>query len=600
MAAGELVHAVSALAGIEHVGDQHGVVEGRHRDPVAREHEPVVFEVLADLEHARILEERLQQRQRLVEGDLAGQQALAEQVLAAPMRQRDVGGAPRGGGQRDADEAGAVGIERVGLGVDRDHARRLGLGDPGLQLRRRPDRLVGRRVEGLDGFGRARRHHVRGRRLGRAPRPGGRVRQVQVGEGVDLGGRLAVAALGSGRPGLGIGRHAVAEERHRVAAALRVGVAVRRAAGQEARVGAHGLGVDMQHLGDAARQGVELHRLEEADELLRVGRGQAQGVERHRDRHVLDQRHELARELRLIDVGEQRLAALGLLDLARPLQEGVEASELLDQGGGGLQADPGHARHVVGGVADQRQRVADLVRLQALPLGHDRVHVEVALGPVAGLTLGAGLEIVESHQGPDELHQVLVGGDDDDARAPRLGLARVGGDEVVGLVALQLHRVQPEGPHRLAHQRHLALEVVGRVRPVALVIGEHLLAERALGLVEDNAEMGRAGPGRALLHELRDLGAEQPHRAGGEPVRGPEIVALGLVDRLEIGPEDERRAVHQDDLVAGPDGLVVGGGRGGGGGGVRHARWSAGKTAFRRGRETVSIASAPRRQFGHK
>ena len=49
---GEVVHAVAAAAGVEHVGHQHGVVVGLHVDAAPREDLPVEFQVLADLEHA--------------------------------------------------------------------------------------------------------------------------------------------------------------------------------------------------------------------------------------------------------------------------------------------------------------------------------------------------------------------------------------------------------------------------------------------------------------------------------------------------------------------------------------------------------------------
>ena len=59
-ALGEIVHAVAALAGIEHVGDQHGVVEAGDFDAALREHQPVVFQILPDLENALVLEQRLE------------------------------------------------------------------------------------------------------------------------------------------------------------------------------------------------------------------------------------------------------------------------------------------------------------------------------------------------------------------------------------------------------------------------------------------------------------------------------------------------------------------------------------------------------------
>ena len=59
-------------------------------------------------------------------------------------------------------------------------------------------------------------------------------------------------------------------------------------------------------------------------------------------------------------------------------------------------------------------------------------------------------------------------------------------------------------------------------------------------------------PRRALADELQELGAEQPHRAGRQPV-GAVVIFRILPDRLEIGAKDERRAVDQEDMAAGAD-----------------------------------------------
>ena len=53
--------------------------------------------------------------------------------------------------------------------------------------------------------------------------------------------------------------------------------------------------------------------------------------------------------------------------------------------------------------------------------------------------------------------------------APRVArLPGVGGDQVVGLVAVLLDRNHAEGAHRRPHQRELRHEVVGRLGAVAL------------------------------------------------------------------------------------------------------------------------------------
>ncbi len=69
-------------------------------------------------------------------------------------------------------------------------------------------------------------------------------------------------------------------------------------------------------------------------------------------------------------VRQQRLAPLRLLDLVRAGQQGLEVAELVDQLGRGLDADAGHARHVVDRVAGQRLDVDHLLGPDAELLHH--------------------------------------------------------------------------------------------------------------------------------------------------------------------------------------------------------------------------------------
>ena len=93
--------------------------------------------------------------------------------------------------------------------------------------------------------------------------------------------------------------------------------------------------------------------------------------------------------------------------------------------------------------------------------------------------------------GRDELHQVLVGGDDGDGRARVGGLAHVGGDEVVGFKTVLLDAGQVEGAHRLADQPELRLQVLRRLGAVRLVLVVERVAKGGGGGVEDHGEMGR-------------------------------------------------------------------------------------------------------------
>ncbi len=78
----QLVHAVRVGGGgrIEHVGHQHRVVDGRHLDAMGREHEPIVFHILGDLQDVRRFEQRFQTLEHLADRELAPEQiSLAEQ-----------------------------------------------------------------------------------------------------------------------------------------------------------------------------------------------------------------------------------------------------------------------------------------------------------------------------------------------------------------------------------------------------------------------------------------------------------------------------------------------------------------------------------------
>ena len=76
----EAISAADMLAAIENVADQHRVLDRRHLDAVAiKEHEQVIFEVVPNLLHCRILEQRAQPLHGRIAVDLFGR--LAEQAF---------------------------------------------------------------------------------------------------------------------------------------------------------------------------------------------------------------------------------------------------------------------------------------------------------------------------------------------------------------------------------------------------------------------------------------------------------------------------------------------------------------------------------------
>ncbi len=143
------------------------------------------------------------------------------------------------------------------------------------------------------------------------------------------------------------------------------------------------------------------------------------------------------------------------------------------------------------------------------------------------------------------MHQVLVGGDDGHVAAARDGLARIGGDQIVGLVAVLLGAHDVEGAHCVADQRELRHEFLRRRRPVRLVLAVDLVAEALAARVEDDGDVGRTARLLGILDQLPQHGAKAMHRADRQPVRGPRQGR----QRME-GAEDVARPVDQVDVAA--------------------------------------------------
>ena len=119
------------------------------------------------------------------------------------------------------------------------------------------------------------------------------------------------------------------------------------------------------------------------------------------------------------------------------------------------------------------------------------------------------------------------------------------GDQVVGLEAPLFEAGQVEGVHRVADQWELRPQIVRRIRPMRLIVGIHLGAERALGQIEHHGEMRRLFLRLHVAQKLPQHIAETKH--------GIELQAVRLaVDRRQrvVGAKNVTRAVDQKDVVA--------------------------------------------------
>ncbi len=308
----------------------------------------------------------------------------------------------------------------------------------------------------------------------------------------------------------------------------------RRAATLVARIRLHVGGIDLRIFGDPAGEGGKLHCLQERDQLARVRLLHRELVERHIEFDLVVEQHQLPRDPRLFGVRDQRLAPLRLLDLAGALEQRFEVAIFDDQLRRGLDADAGHARHVVGGIARQGLHLDHLFGRYAEFLDH--------LGDADAAILHG---VVHHDLVGHELHQILVRGNDGRGRAALASFARIGGDQIVGLETGLLETRQLEGAHRLTDQGKLRNQVIRRRRPVRLVVGIKRVAERDLGFVEHDGEMGRPVVLRHIAQQLPQHVAETEH--------GIDLQTVGFaVQRRQrvIGAENVGGAVDQKDVVA--------------------------------------------------
>ncbi|MBA7476207.1 hypothetical protein ES707_11589 [subsurface metagenome] len=519
-------------------------------DAVLRQRDRSELDVEAELEDPGGFQQRLQRGQRLGRLDLVRRQPCVEQPGAATgllVAERHVCGIVRRDRQREAGNLRLHRIDRIRHRIDDEMPGVRGAREPRLERIEVAQRRVLLAVD---------RNLLDSVRAGFGERD-----------------RRALWACGLVLPiggFLGRGKRRVAGEQ--VAGCARgfcLGLAQRGAYVAIAFGISRNIGrIDVRIFGDAAREGGELHRLEEGDQLARIRLVDRKLVERHVEIDLVVEQHELARDAGLLGIFEQRLAPLRLFDLAGAEQQLFQIAILDNQLRRGLDADAGHTRHVVGGIAGQRLHFHHLLRRHAELFDHLRD---------ADATVLHGVEHHDlvGHQ----LHQILVRGHDGRGGAALGREPGIGRNQVVRLEANLFQAGQIEGAHGVADQSELRDQIVGRGRAVRLVVGIELVAERDLGLVEDDGQMRRPVVGRHVAEQLPQHVAEAEHGIDLQAVR----LAVQRRQRV-VGAENIGGAVHQEQMVALGDclsgdrlcvglGIGLGGGFFGGFGGcLRHGR----------------------------
>ena len=154
---------------------------------------------------------------------------------------------------------------------------------------------------------------------------------------------------------------------------------------------------------------------------------------------------------------------------------------------------PAYAGDVVDGVADQRQIVGDL------------------LGCNAELLLDAGAverrvvhRVDERDVTVDELREILVARRDDRRRAGGRRSPSQRADDVVGLDAFDAQQRNAHRFDRFEQRLDLRAQLVGHRRPVRLVLGVEVVAERLAGRVEHDGHARRLQLVEQLVEHVDD------------------------------------------------------------------------------------------------
>ena len=316
-----------------------------------------------------------------------------------------------------------------------------------------------------------------------------------------------------------------------------------------------GLGLGALQRGEQAlAQHPELQLVEQPVHRVAVPRPHDEVGRAGVERDVADQLGELAVEQHPGEVGAQRVARLAL-DLVDAVGELGERAELAHPLGRRLLPHPRDVRQVVAGVAPQGGEVGVLRRREPVAVHH---LARVDPGEVGDATLR-----VEHHDVvADQLERVAVARGDEHLVAVGLGLRGEGGDQVVGLEALDAEVRDVERPQDLLDEVDLAAEVVRGRRAVRLVLGVALVAERVPRDVEAHREVG----GLLVAQQVDQHRGEAVDRVGGLPGAGAEVLRRQREERA-VG---QRVAVEQQQPPPRGRRCLGGAGLAGCGGGGAH------------------------------
>ena len=169
------------------------------------------------------------------------------------------------------------------------------------------------------------------------------------------------------------------------------------------------------------------------------------------------------------------------LHLVESCEDSRDRSEAVDQLDGTLLADALDAGDVVGGIAHDGQHVDHVLRSAPELLPDCFVTLDQEVDPWLE-------DVVDLHAVADELHEVLVAGDQHDLPAECFGLSGEGADHIVGLEAGDLEDGDSVRAHDGAQVVELVDQLLGHALAGRLVVGELPVPKGLPGRIEGHGD----------------------------------------------------------------------------------------------------------------
>ena len=221
------------------------------------------------------------------------------------------------------------------------------------------------------------------------------------------------------------------------------------------------------------------------------------------------------------------------LHLAGMLGHAIQTAVLGNPLGRGLGAALVDSRHVVHLVAHERKVVDDALGIDPVLFKH--------AGSVEHLT---GHRVDEGHMLINDLRQILVTRCNHRVHAPVCRAAGERGKHVVGLNPRHDQKRNAHEAHKLLDRLDLAAQLGRHRRPVGLVLGIKLMAERLSRRVEDAGDrIGLHKPGNVPQHRVESLDRPRWLPAAGRERRQGVKCAEKIV-----GTVNKEQFWHESDL----------------------------------------------------